>query len=146
MNLVLAVTTLVEQGEFEERANIGALGSECDEDGDISGVIFGVLAVGVKVYGPLVTSHRESLAGYVFSDADSLRQRVTLDNELVRTVHRLRHRPRTRPRRQDAPTRRRRVVHLTRDSQLDLRAQTMYDFLGKRDIFPESEGIWICAR
>jgi len=115
VHLVLAVAALVEQGEFEERANVGAFGSERDEDGDIGGVVFRILAVGIEVNRPLVPSDGESLAGDVFSDADSLGKRVTLDDELVRTVHRLRHRPRTRPRRQDAPTRRRRVVHLTRN-------------------------------
>lgn len=73
MNLVLAVAALVEKREFEERANVGAFGSERDEDGDISGVIFGVLAVGIEVYRPLVPSNRERLARDVFADSDSLR-------------------------------------------------------------------------
>jgi len=115
VHLVLAVAALVEQGEFEERANVSSFGSEGDEDGDIGGVVFRILAVGIEVNRPLVASDGESFARDVFSDAYSLGKRVTLDHELVRTVHRLRHRPRTRPRRQDAPTRRRRVVHLTRN-------------------------------
>jgi len=116
VNLVLTIPALVEQRELEQSADVGALGGEGDEDGDVGGVVLGVLAVRVEVYRPLVPSHRERLAGDVFPHSDPLRQGVSLYHELVRPVHRLRHRPRTRPRRQHAaavaPAR---GVHLTRD-------------------------------
>jgi len=69
LHLVLVVVALVEQGEFEESANIG-----------------------IQVNYPPVPFDGESLACDVFSDTDSIGKRVTLDHELMRTVHYHRHR------------------------------------------------------
>jgi hypothetical protein len=100
---VLALVALVEERELEERAHVGALGGERDEDGDVGGVVLGVLPVGVEVDRPLVPAHGEGLAGDVLPHAHALGERVALDHEPVRAVHRLRHRPRARRRRRHVP-------------------------------------------
>ena len=73
MNLVLSFLAYVEQSEIEQRTNVGALGMECNEDRDISGIIFGVPTIREKVYGPLEPSHYESLTHDVFPNAHSFR-------------------------------------------------------------------------
>jgi hypothetical protein len=92
VDLVLGLAALVEERELEERADVGALGGERDEDGDVGGVVLGVLPVGVEVDGPLVPADGEGLAGDVPADAHPLGEGVALDDEAVGTVHRLRHR------------------------------------------------------
>ena len=94
MDLVLGVGALVNESQLEEGADIGAVAGEGDEDGDVSGVVFGVFTVRVEVNCPLVTSHREVLAGDVLPNTHSLRQRVPFDCEVVGPIHRLRHRQR----------------------------------------------------
>jgi hypothetical protein len=91
VDLVLALAALVEQRELEEGADVGALGGEGDEDGDVGGVVLGVLPVGVEVDRPLVAADGEGLAGDVLPDAHPLGERVALDHEAVGAVHRLRH-------------------------------------------------------
>ena len=62
MNLVLLLAALVDERELEEGTHVGALAGEGDEDGDVCGVVLGVLAVGVEVDGPLVPAYREGIA------------------------------------------------------------------------------------
>lgn len=93
MDLVLTGAALVEQSELEEGAHIGALAGQRDEDGDVGGVVLGVLAVRVEVDGPLVPSHSEVVARDVLSHPDPLCQRIPSYREVVRAVHRLRHGP-----------------------------------------------------
>lgn len=99
VDLVLALAALVEERELEEGADVGAVAGEGDEDGDVGGVVLRVLAVGVEVDGPVVATDGEGVAGDVLAHPRALRQGVTLDQEPVRSVHRLRHRPRARRRR-----------------------------------------------
>jgi len=91
VDLVLALAALVKERELEESADVGAIGGEGDEDGDVDGVVLGVLPVGVEVDRPLVAAHGEGLAGDVLAHAHALRERVALDHEPVGAVHRLRH-------------------------------------------------------
>nr|KYP71071.1 hypothetical protein KK1_010315 [Cajanus cajan] len=100
VNLVLPLAALVEEREFEERPDVGAFAGQGDEDGDVSGIVLGVLAVGVEVDRPVVPSDAEQIARNVLPHSHPLRQRVPLDHEPVRAVHRLRHRLRTRRQRQ----------------------------------------------
>lgn len=92
VDLVLGLAALVEEGELEEGADVGAVAGEGDEDGDVGGVVLGVLAVGVEVDRPLVAPDGEVLAGDVLPHPDPLRQGVALYDEPVRPFHRLRHR------------------------------------------------------
>ncbi|CAH2055181.1 unnamed protein product, partial [Thlaspi arvense] len=87
MDLVLPFPALIKQGELEESPNIGAVASQGNEDGDVGGAILRVLAVGIEIDSPLVTADGESVAGDVFPDPDSFRQRVPLDCEAVRSVY-----------------------------------------------------------
>jgi hypothetical protein len=105
VDLVLALAALVEERELEERADVGALGGESNEDGDVGGVVLGVLPVGVEIDRPLVPADGEGLAGDVLADAHSLGQRVALDDETVGAIHRLSHRARSRRRRRHVPLR-----------------------------------------
>lgn len=100
MNLVLLLTALIDKRELEERSDVGALAGERDEDRNVSGIVLRVLPVGVEVNRPLVTSDGENVARNVLPHSHALRQRVSLDHELVRAVHRLRHRSRARRREQ----------------------------------------------
>jgi hypothetical protein len=99
VDLVAAAAGLVEEGELEEGADVGAVGGEGDEDGDVVGVVLGVLAVGVEVDGPVVAAHREGVAAHVPPGPYALRHREPLHRVLVRPPHRLRHRPGPRRRR-----------------------------------------------
>lgn len=98
MNLMLPFPTLIQQRQLEQRPNIGPIASQRDEDGDVGGVILGVLAVGVEVDSPLVPADGESIAGDVFPDPDSFGERVAFDREAVGSVYGLRHRERGRRR------------------------------------------------
>jgi len=91
VDLVLALAALVEERELEERADVGALGGEGDEDGDVGGVVLGVLPVGVEVDRPLEPADGKGLAGDVLAHAHALGERVALDHEPVGAVDGLRH-------------------------------------------------------
>ena len=106
VHLVLLLPALVHQRELEQRAHVRALAGERDEHRHVGGVVLWIFAVGVEVDGPLVASDGEVVARDVLPDAHALGQRVALDHELVRPVHRLRHRPRARRRHQRALLRR----------------------------------------
>ena len=95
-------------------------------DIDVGGVVLWVLAVGVEVYRPLVSSYREHLARDVFFDSDLLRQRVSLYHELMRPVHRLCHRPQTRSRCQHTAAAAVATAHGVHLNQPNPRDQTMY--------------------
>lgn len=86
MDLVLPFAALINKGELEERPYVGALAGEGNEDGDIGGVVFGVLAVGVEIDGPLVAADGEVVAGDVLADADALGEGVALYGEVVGPV------------------------------------------------------------
>lgn len=86
MNLVLSFAALINKGELEERPYVGALAGERNEDGDIGGVVLGVLAVGVEIDGPLVAADGEVVAGDVLADADALGEGVALYGEVVGAV------------------------------------------------------------
>lgn len=92
-----AVVGLVEEGELKEGTDVGAVAGEGDEDGDIGGVVLGVLAVGVEVDGPVVAADGEGVAGDVLAHAHPLGKRVPSYRHAVRPVHRLRHPLRPRP-------------------------------------------------
>lgn len=98
MDLVLAFPALVHKRQLEQCSHIGALTGKRDEDRHIGRVVLGVLAVWVEINRPLEPSDREVVTRYVLPDPHSLGQGITLDNELVRTVHGLRHGPRARRR------------------------------------------------
>lgn len=87
---------LVEEGELEEGADIGALGGEGDEHGDVAGVLLVVFPVRVDVDGPVVTADGEGVAREVSAGADSLGEGEALEGVLVRTSHGLSDRPRPR--------------------------------------------------
>lgn len=87
MDFVLAFAALIDEGELKQGANVGALAGESDKDGDIRGIIFGILTVRIKVNGPLVTADGEILAGDVFTNSDAFGQGVTLDCESVRAIY-----------------------------------------------------------
>ncbi|KAL6992950.1 hypothetical protein U1Q18_011065, partial [Sarracenia purpurea var. burkii] len=87
VDLVIPLAALVDERQFEQCADVGALAGQCDEDGDVHGVVLGVLAVGVEVDGPLVATDGESVAGDVLPHSHAFGQRVTSDHELVRAVH-----------------------------------------------------------
>lgn len=88
MDLMLALSTLVEQGELEEGSDIGALAGEGDEDRHVKGVVFCILAIRVEVDRPLVTSHCEGVAGDIFARPHALGERVAADGKIVRAVDR----------------------------------------------------------
>lgn len=96
VDLVACAAGLVEEGELEEGADVGALGGEGDEDGDVAGVVLGVLAVGVEVDGPVVAADGEGVAGEVAAGTDALGEGEALDGVLVRPPHRLADRARPR--------------------------------------------------
>jgi len=100
MNFVLPLAALVEERELEKRPDVGAFAGQGDEDGDVGGIVLGILAVGVEVDRPVVTSDGEHVARNVLPHSHPLRQRIALDHELVRPAHRLRQRLRIRRRRQ----------------------------------------------
>lgn len=86
MNLMFPFPTLILEGEFKEGSHIGAFARQSDEDRDISGIIFRVFPVRVKVNGPLVTGDGEVVAGDVLADAYTLGEGVALDGEVVGAV------------------------------------------------------------
>lgn len=92
MNLVMPLPALVNERELEKRPDLGAFASQRDEDRHVSRVILGVLAVRVEEDPPLVASDGEVIARDVLPHAHPFRQSVPLYHELVRAVHRLRHR------------------------------------------------------
>lgn len=91
MDLVLSLTALVEERELKESPHVGTLACEGNEHGHVGGIVFGVLPVGIEVDRPLETTHGKGLAGNVLADAHPLGEGITLDHELVRPVHGLRH-------------------------------------------------------
>ena len=86
VHLVLALAALVDERELEERAHVGALAGERDEERDVGGAVLGALAVGVEVDGPLEAADGEGLGGDVLADPDPLGERVAGDLEVVRPV------------------------------------------------------------
>lgn len=86
VHLVLALAALVDERELEERAHVGALAGERDEERDVGGAVLGALAVGVEVDGPLEAADGEGLGGDVLADPDPLGERVARDLEVVRPV------------------------------------------------------------
>lgn len=93
MHFVFPFPGLIQQCELEQSPDIGAVASERDEDGDVDGRILGVLAVGVKVNGPIVAGDAESIAGDILAGTHALGQGVTPDCETVGPIHRLVDRP-----------------------------------------------------
>jgi len=96
VDLVAGAAGLVEEGELEEGADVGALGGEGDEHGDVAGVILVVFPVGVDVDGPVVAADGEGVAGEVSAGADALGEGEALEGVLVRAPHGLSDRPRPR--------------------------------------------------
>ena len=88
MHLVLPIPALVEQRELKQGADVGALGGERDEDGDVGGVVLWVLAVRVEVYRPLAMCFHTLLPfaseyPFITNLCDPFTVSVT-DRELVR--------------------------------------------------------------
>lgn len=96
VDLVLASSTLIEERQLEQSPNIGSLTGKGYENGNIGGMILGVLAIGVEVDRPLVAADGEIVAGDVFADADALGQGITLDHEVVGAIDGVSYRPRAR--------------------------------------------------
>lgn len=69
MNLMFAFAALIHKRKLEQGPNIGAFASQCNEDGDVSGTIFGVFTVGVKVNSPPVATYSEIIADNVLPNA-----------------------------------------------------------------------------
>jgi len=90
-SMALPFWSLIEQVDFIKGGNISGVGEECDEERNISGVIFGVFAIWVELHPPLVPSNAELVARNAFSNAHSLCQRVALYFERVRPQHCLCH-------------------------------------------------------
>lgn len=107
VNLVAAAAGLVEEGELEEGSDVDAVGSEGNENGDVVGVVLGVLAVGVEVDGPVVSSDGEDVAGEVAAGAHALGEGVAPYGELVGPPNGLGYRARPRWRRGRSPRRNR---------------------------------------
>lgn len=91
MNLVPPFPALIHQRQLEQGPNVARIAREGDEEGDVRGVLLGVLPVGVEVDHPVVSSDGEDVALYVPPRAHSFGQGVAFDRELVRSVHRLHH-------------------------------------------------------
>lgn len=72
VDLVLASSTLIEERQLEQSPNVRSIAGKGDENGDIGGMILGVLAIGVEVDRPLVAADGEIVAGDVFANADAL--------------------------------------------------------------------------
>jgi hypothetical protein len=89
VHLVLTLAALVDQRELEERAHIGAVAGERDEERDVGGLVVGALPVGVEVYRPLEPADGEGLGGDELPHTGPLGERVAGDLEVVRPVHRL---------------------------------------------------------
>lgn len=102
-----AAAGLVEEGEVEEGSDVDAVGGEGDEDGDVAGVVLDVLAVGVEVDGPVVSSDGEDVAGEVAAGAHALGEGEAPDGELVGPLHGLGDVARPRWRRGRSPRRNR---------------------------------------
>lgn len=100
MNLVFSLTTLIKQSQLEQSPNIRPFTSQRDKNRNVGGIILGVLTVRVKVDSPLVTTDGEIVTSDVLPHPHPLRQRVPLDHESVRAIHRLRHGARARLQRQ----------------------------------------------
>ena len=83
MNLVLTLATLVQQGKLEQCPDIGALTGQGNENRYVSGIVLRILAVRIEIYGPLVASDGEVVAGDVLSDAHAFGQGIALDHEPV---------------------------------------------------------------
>lgn len=98
MNLMLPFTALIDKCEFKQRSHIGTVASQCDEYGDIGWIILNILPIWIEVDGPLIPSNSKIIASNVFAGSHSLRQRVTLDHELMRAIDSVSHRPRARRR------------------------------------------------
>ena len=94
MHLMLPFAALIDKGQLEQRPDIRTFAGERDKDGDVSRVVLWVFSVRVEVYGPLKPTHCEIITCNVLSNSHAFSQRETLDHELVRAVHRLRHGPR----------------------------------------------------
>nr|KYP40451.1 hypothetical protein KK1_038206 [Cajanus cajan] len=88
MNLIIPLLTLIHQRQLEESPNIGPVASERYEDGNVHGIVLGVLAIRVEIDGPIVATDAESVAHDVLPRTHPFRQRITLYRELVRAVHR----------------------------------------------------------
>lgn len=96
VDLVLALAALVDEGELEEGAHVGALARERHERGHVRGPVLGALPVRVHVHRPLVAPHRERPARQEPPRPHPLRQGEPLHRVPVRPAHRLEHRPRPR--------------------------------------------------
>ena len=70
INFVFAFIALIDEGELEESL-------------DVSAFVFGTHAIKVEVDGPFVFGDKEGITGNVL---DTLREGVTLNREVVRTV------------------------------------------------------------
>jgi len=71
-SILLTVSSLIEQVEFIEGANIIDHGQESDEDRDMRTVILPVFAIWVEAQDPIVPSNVEPLACNVFPNTHSL--------------------------------------------------------------------------
>jgi len=96
MNLMLPLTTLINKRKFKKRPHIRSFTRQRDENRNIRRIILRILSIRVEVDRPLKPSDGENIASNVFSNSHSLRERVPLDQEFVRTVNRLRYRARDR--------------------------------------------------
>jgi hypothetical protein len=89
VHLILPIAALVDERELEERAHIGALAGERDEERYVGRFVLGALPVGVEVYRPLEPADGEGLGGDVLSHTGPFGEGVAGDLEVVRPVHRL---------------------------------------------------------
>lgn len=105
MNFMLAISALVHQSQLEQSSHISTLAGKRNEDGNIGRIVLGILAIGIEIDSPLKPSDGEIFAGYVLADADPFGERVAFDDEVVRTIDGLRHRPGATGRDQNAPVR-----------------------------------------
>lgn len=86
MNLVLLITTLINERELEQSPHISSFARQGNEQRNVRGVILRTLSVGVEVDSPRVTAYGEGIGGDVFADSDAFGERVAADFEFVEAV------------------------------------------------------------
>lgn len=87
MHLMPPPPALIHEGQFEESSHIGSLARKRNKQRNVGCIVLDALAIRVKVDRPRIPSHIERIGGYVLSDPKPLRQRITRDLELVRTIY-----------------------------------------------------------
>lgn len=89
MNLVLTLPALIQERQLEESPNVRSLASQGNEDRHVYSIILLILSIRVEIDCPLKPADGEIVTGNVLADSHSFRERVPLNDKLVRSIHRL---------------------------------------------------------